>query len=119
MVFGSDFVQSLKSELKSISGMAKGTATFMSVFCIDSRASAPGSVPVGRNPISAAMIPTAYAIMTVPTLLAHLYLLNIKMMRMGMMTYPIRVKVVAIGIFDFLIWRQKYIFLRNPAILRA
>jgi hypothetical protein len=98
MVFGSDLVQSLKSELKSISGMAKGTATFISVFCIDSSASAPGSEPVGRKPIRAAMIPTAYAIMTVPMLFAHLYLLKIKMIRMGIMKYPIRVRIVTIGV---------------------
>ena len=98
MVFGNDLVQSLKSELKSISGMASGTATFIRVFCNDSRASAPGSAPVGRTPISAAMIPIAYAIMTVPTLFAHLKLLNIKMIRMGMMKYPIRVRIVTIGV---------------------
>jgi len=109
MVFGSDFVQSLKSELKSISGIAKGTETLISVFCIDSRASAPGSEPVGRNPISAAMMPTAYAIMTVPILFAHLYLLKINMIRTGKRMYPIRVRIVTIGVQNFIFKKwQKY-----------
>ena len=58
-VFGSDFVHSLKSQLKSMSGMAMGTARFMIHVCTWPKASA-SALPISNCtiPVSERMMPT-------------------------------------------------------------
>ena len=53
--------------LNSISGIAKGTVIFISVLLILPIWTAPSASPVGISPAKAKIIPTAYAIITVPT----------------------------------------------------
>ena len=65
-VLGSDFVQSLKSQLKSINGIAKGTATFMIVDCSLLKVAPIAGSAKWNTPQSEAIIPTAYASTTVP-----------------------------------------------------
>ena len=65
-VLGSDFVHSLKSQLKSINGIASGTATLMMVDCSLLKLSATSGVAKLNTPQSEAIIPTAYASTTVP-----------------------------------------------------
>ena len=65
-VLGRDLVHSLKSQLKSISGIANGTATLMMVDCNLLKLAATSGVAKLNTPQSEAIIPTAYASTTVP-----------------------------------------------------
>ena len=59
VVLGSDLVQSLKSQLNSISGIANGTATFMIVVCNLLKLAAISGVAKLNTPHNDAIIPTA------------------------------------------------------------
>ena len=99
-VLGSDLVQSLKSELNSMSGMASGTHTLIRFFCTVVSSSAPASPSAGRKPnavlSNATMIPAAYARITVPIFCAQRCLLNNKMMIIGKIKYPAMSRYVLI-----------------------
>ena len=58
-VLGNDFVQSWKSQLKSISGIANGTATLMMVDCSLLKVAPIVGSAKWNTPQSDAMIPTA------------------------------------------------------------
>ena len=65
-VFGRDLVHSLKSQLKSMSGIAKGTATLMMVDWSLLKVAPMAGSAKWKTPQREAMIPTAYASTTVP-----------------------------------------------------
>ena len=85
VVLGSDFVQSLKSQLKSMSGIAKGTATLITVdWSLLKVAPMAGSAKC-NTPQSEAIIPTAYASTTVPIFWTIVQRLNASIINMGKM----------------------------------
>ena len=85
VVLGSDFVHILKSQLKSISGIAKGTATFMIVDCNLLKLAAISGVAKLNTPHNDAIIPTAYASTTVPIFCTIVQRLNASIIRIGKM----------------------------------
>ena len=85
-VLGSDFVQSLKSQLKSMSGIANGTATLMIVDCSLLKVAPTAGSAKLNTPQSEAMIPTAYASTTVPIFWTIVQRLNAPIIKRGKST---------------------------------